>query len=212
MLQSLIKDLKNYQHFKKSKSSFEQYEEYLKSKCQLPSLHLVKQNNIHQCREKYNTRILVETGTFLGDMVEAQKHYFEKVISIELSKDLHLRAIERFKDDKCVTILQGDSGIVLKDLLSQINQPALFWLDGHYSAGITAKSDKNTPVLAEIEVIIKHLETHIILIDDARLFTGEEDYPTIPELCDFVLSLNPSKHIYVADDIIFITPKAKKMK
>lgn len=206
MFKSLTKKINQYRKYSKNIKHYQQLEEYLNNKILLPSLHIVKQNNIHEYRKRYKLETLVETGTFMGDMVAAQKEHFKFVYSIELSKELHFNAAERFKNDENVKIVQGDSAIVIKDILSELKEPALFWLDGHYSAGVTAKADKDTPILLELEHILSHKHPHIILIDDARLFIGENDYPTIPELCEFVLSRSPSKKISVADDIIRILP------
>jgi len=206
MFKSFRKKLNNYKKYSDNKEYYDQLEVYLKSRCLLPSLHIVKQNNIHEYRQKFNIQLLVETGTFKGDMVEAQKAHFKKIYSIELGDELYINAVQRFQNDKNVSILQGDSALVLNDILKEIAEPTLFWLDGHYSAGITAKADKNTPILAELEQILNHLDSHVILIDDARLFTGTDDYPTIPDLCSFILSITPDKRIQIADDIIRITP------
>ncbi|MGK6350879.1 hypothetical protein [Parapedobacter sp. DT-150] len=170
----------------------------------LPALHIIKQNNIHKYRKAYGFKVFIETGTYLGDMVEAQRNHFEKIYSIELGEDLHQRAVKRFAAFPHVKILQGDSGVVLKDLLMEINEPALCWLDGHYSAGITAKGEKNTPILAELEVLLTAAPDHGILIDDARLFTGEGDYPSIDELSSFVMHKDSKRRVTVADDIIKI--------
>lgn len=59
---------------------------------------------------KIRTSILVETGTYMGDMVEAQKARFRKVFSIELSIDLFNKAKKRFSKDKNVIYVQEDSG------------------------------------------------------------------------------------------------------
>jgi len=207
MLKSLSKNLKQYKQYTKNKLHYNQFEDYINMGTFLPGLHLIKQNNIHAYRDQFGTEILVETGTYLGDMVEAQKSEFKFVYSIELSVALHKKAVERFINDKHIKIIQGDSAIVLKGLLPELNKPALFWLDGHYSGDITAQGDKDTPILSELEQILKHNAAHVILIDDARLFTGKNDYPTIPALCQFIISIDPNKEIIIADDIIRITPK-----
>ena len=62
---------------------------------------------IQEYQDKYQYKILVETGTYLGDMVEAQKKRFRKIYSIELGIDLFDKATKRFKNDKNVTIVQG---------------------------------------------------------------------------------------------------------
>jgi len=190
--------------FKKHRVRFDQFIDYLDLNTELPTLHIIKQNNVHKYREANNFDIFVETGTYLGDMVEAQRKHFKKVYSIELGEDLHIKAVDRFKAYSNVKIIQGDSGVMLKTLLNEIDASALFWLDGHYSSGITAKADKNTPILNELEIILDSKIYHGILIDDARLFIGKDDYPSIDELCTFVKSKDPSRIITVSDDIIKI--------
>lgn len=75
------------------------------------SPHIVKQLTIIEYQETYKYNILVETGTYLGDMVAAQKSRFSNIYSIELGVDLYKKAKARFKNDKNVIILHGDSGM-----------------------------------------------------------------------------------------------------
>ncbi|QEC51986.1 hypothetical protein EDD80_111120 [Anseongella ginsenosidimutans] len=196
-----------FQEFLEQKPVFSQFVEYLKLGTHLPALHIVKQNNIRKLQKEYGLTTFVETGTFMGDMVEAQRTCFNKIYSVELSKDLYHQAVERFAEFPHIKIIQGDSGVILKDLLKEINEPALFWLDGHYSAGITAKGDKNTPIEEELSAILNQKHDHIILIDDARLFIGEGDYPTIDEISSFVLGQDARRMVCVADDIIRVLVK-----
>lgn len=169
--------------------------------------HRIKQLAIEQYQKKYNISILVETGTYLGDMVKAQLKNFKTIYSIELGKDLWEKAVKRFKKDKHVKIIQGDSGKVFIDLIPKINEVALFWLDGHYSEGITAKGEKDCPIYEELKGIFMSRIQHILLIDDARLFNGEGDYPTIEKLTEYVLSSYKKSKIEIKDDIIRIEPK-----
>jgi hypothetical protein len=183
----------------------EQFTEWEKNGRPLPPPHIVKQKAIDEYRKKFQTKILVETGTYMGDMVEAQRTRFEKIYSIELSEKLFNRAKKRFKEHSHIKILQGDSGVVLNKLITEIDQPALFWLDGHYSGGITAKADKECPVPEELETILKSSLPHIILIDDARLFNGTQDYPTAEEIKDMISKRIDSYLLEIKDDIIRIT-------
>jgi hypothetical protein len=152
--------------------------------------------------KEFQPEILIETGTYLGDMVEAQRNHFKRIYSIELSEKLFNRAKKRFKDHPQITILNGDSGIVLNKLIPDIDKPALFWLDGHYSGGITAKAEKECPVPEELEAILKSQMPHIILIDDARLFNGTNDYPTINEIKSIIAKSGKEYLVEVKDDII----------
>jgi len=133
--------------------------------------HIVKQRVLKSFAEKYGLRTLVETGTYYGDMVEAMKCYFDLIYSIELSNELYKKAKKRFDGEKKIEIIHGDSGVELGKLLDRINQPALFWLDGHYSAGATAKGDKDTPIYEELTHIFSTQNSgHVVIIDDARCF------------------------------------------
>ena len=90
--------------------------------------------------------------------------------------------------------------------MNEINGTAIFWLDGHYSGGITALGNKECPVLEELETILKSHIQHVILIDDARLFNGTNDYPTIDEL-KFIISKSKFEYnIFIENDAIIILP------
>lgn len=184
----------------------EQLAEWERNGRPIPPPHIVKQMAIEEYRKKFHTEILVETGTYMGDMVEAQRDQFKKIYSIELSEKLFNKAQKRFKDHLHIKIVQGDSGTVLNKLISEIGKPALFWLDGHYSGGITAKGEKECPVPEELKIILKSPLSHIILIDDARLFNGTHDYPTIDQIEEIIKANNVQYLVETKDDIIRLTP------
>lgn len=143
----------------------------------------LKQRIVKEYAKRFRLRMFVETGTYLGEMVNAVKNRFDQIYSIELGLELYENAKKRFADKKNITIIHGDSGEVLAELLGHVNQPCLFWLDGHYSGGITAKGEVETPIRRELSHIFDHsIASHVILIDDARCFIGDHDWPTIEEL------------------------------
>lgn len=179
-----------------------QLEEWIRQGKPAPPPHIVKQQAIREYAEQYGTGTLVETGTYLGDMIAAQLDHFTTIISIELSAKLHKKAKERFRQQAHVKLYQGDSSHVLPQIMPTLQQPAIFWLDGHYSAGMTARGDKDCPVYEELDAIFSHDTGHVILIDDAREFIGKNDYPTIPALEAYIKSKNPAYTITVKDDII----------
>jgi hypothetical protein len=170
-----------------------------------PPPHKIKQWAIARYQRDASIHVLVETGACLGDMVAAQLNNFRKIYSIELSGKLARHASRRFKKQPKVEIIQGDSGKILKTLVPKINEQAIFWLDGHYSGGITAKGDTNCPVYEELSAIFQAPFNHIILIDDARCFTGDDDYPSLRDLSAYILHRKPAACIEVRDDIIRIT-------
>jgi hypothetical protein len=165
-------------------------------------------------KKKYGLDYFVETGTFFGDTVEFFRNKFKKVYSIELSEELALKCSKRFENISNVKIIQGDSGEILNDIIKEISSPILFWLDGHYSSEFyvgdqyirTAKGEKETPILEELSTILsRQNKKHVILIDDARCFNGQNDYPEYSYLKKYILKLNPSAKIEKKRDIIRIT-------
>src|SRR5207245_2478621 len=128
---------------------------------------------------------------------------FAMILSIELDDVLFEEAQRRFTRYPNVSILHGDSGHLLKEILPSLVKPTLFWLDGHYCGTATARSRLETPVLHEVTAILTHrVRDHVILIDDARCFDGTHDYPTIDELKREVLNLRPDWVFEVSNDII----------
>lgn len=177
-----------------------------KNGCPVPTPHIIKQLAIQHYQTISGYNILVETGTFRGEMVEAQLKKFKQIFSIELSEKLWREAANKFRLNNNVSILFGDSGKVLKDVMTQLDTPAIFWLDGHYSAGETAKGDTECPIYEEIDAIFSDKRfNHILLIDDARCFNGTGDYPSIENLTRHIQSKDPSYKLEVKDDIIRYT-------
>lgn len=174
----------------------------------LPTPHVAKQLTIKSFQEKYNVGILVETGTYMGDMVYAQRKLFRKIYTIELSDELYNFCVKRLKKYKNIEIIKGDSGVVLESIVKNINEKAIFWLDGHYSGEGTAKADIYSPVINEIKTIMNSNKEHIILIDDARDFNGQNGYPTIEKLKSMIIEGGfPDSEIQLKDDIIRIELK-----
>jgi hypothetical protein len=178
-----------------------------KHKSPIPPPPKIKQKIVAELGQKYNCKALVETGTYKGDMIFAQLNNFEDLYSIELSPQYHSEALTRFKNNKHVNLIIGDSGTELPKLTPKLNKKTLFWLDGHYCGGITALSTIECPIFAELDAIFtSNAERHMILIDDARDFVGKNDYPTIDELRKFVESYNQNYKLEIIDDVIRIYP------
>lgn len=208
---SLSRHFKSQERINKETSDLQQQELAIwqsKGGVDAPVPHIIKQRTIQAYQKASQIKVLVETGTYLGDMLEAQKSYFQLLISIELSHKLHRRALKRFKGETKIQLLQGDSGKVLHQVMQQLKEPAIFWLDGHYSAGMTAKGDKECPIFEELDAIFSAPQSmkHILLIDDARCFVGANDYPTIDKLKAYFKQHQLPYQIEVQQDIIRCTP------
>jgi len=173
-----------------------------------PSPPTLKQKIVKMYANKFLINIFIETGTYLGEMVNATRKIFKKIYSIELDDELYKNAKKKFSKYNHISIIQGDSSKILPTILSKIKQPCLFWLDAHYSGGITAKGEFETPIMQELNYILNSSKyNHVILIDDARLFIGKKDYPTLKELKKLISKKRPNYYFIVKKDIIRIHKK-----
>jgi hypothetical protein len=179
-----------YRDYRNNQFERKKYNLWRANNYPLPSPEYYKSARIKDFQKKSKITTLIETGTFLGDMIYFNRKNFKQIISVELSDELFLKANDRFKDIKNISLIKGDSALVLAEIVSKLNNPAIFWLDGHYSKEFkgfqTAKGNKECPILEELEPILKSPLNHIILIDDARMFDGKNDYPTEEELYNFI--------------------------
>jgi hypothetical protein len=132
--------------------------------------------------------VFVETGTYLGNTTAMAARYFREVHTIELQDDLYKRAQERFRGTPNVNCHLGNSSEVLRDLATFIDEPALFFLDAHWSGGVTAHGKVEVPLLEELEILRRRNHDDFIIVDDARLIgkagkTGlhlSREYPVTP--------------------------------
>lgn len=170
----------------------------------VPPPHAVKQDAIKEYGKKYNVKTFIETGTFLGDMLEAVQANFDTLYSIEIVDFIYDLAKNRFKNNSKINLLLGDSSTKLPELVKQLNAPALFWLDGHFSGGDTGFGETGCPIYAEIDTIFASPHKHIILIDDARCFIGAVGYPPLAEFEQVIKTKMPNASFEVKDDIIRI--------
>jgi hypothetical protein len=156
-------------------------------------------------QKRPDIKVFIESGTNTGDTVAFLENEFEHVYTIELAETYAQAAKKRFAEKSNVTVIQGDSATEIKNILGDISSSCMFWLDGHYSQGDTAKGELDTPILAELSSCLTHGNQHLILIDDARLFIGRHDYPTLFQLKKFVQEKNPAYSVYVQKDIIILS-------
>jgi hypothetical protein len=171
---------------------------------------LMRQRLVKEYASRFDLHVLVETGTYLGDMVAGVSDAFDQIYSIELDHTLYARARRRFSSAVHVHLLQGDSGKLLPSVLARMSRPCLFWLDAHYCGGITSRGDQETPIARELECILSHnLRGHVILIDDASGFNGTNGYPTLDEVGRLIDRKRPDLIVILADDIIRIHDRTK---
>jgi hypothetical protein len=155
--------------------------------------------------------LVVETGTFLGDMATFLSGHGYEVVTIELDAKLAALARLRFSGDKRIRLVEGDSGTQLPAVVANLSRPALFYLDAHYSGPGTGKGDIETPISAEIDLILARAPAgSVVAIDDARCFGTAPDYPPLQQFLD-ALQAHGVADAHVADDaIVFTVSNAKR--
>lgn len=156
---------------------------------------VILRNSIPQC-------YWVETGTFTGDTTTFLASWSRQVYTIEPEPTLFSRAMLRFQGSPNVSVIHGLSEVVLPDLLPKLRGHVHFWLDGHYSGGITHQGPTDCPVLEELRCIqenITNFERVAVLIDDVRCFDPSNplysDYPPLDHLVDWARRNNLIWHI-----------------
>lgn len=142
-------------------------------------------------------RFAIETGTCRGNGTRLLARSFERVITIELSRDLHEQARARFASLGLsnVECHHGDSAALLPGLLSKLApaEPVFFFLDAHWSgdssvdwkasrwqgfgvdtahlgeSGRTPSAREQCPLDRELAAIAEHCSgPAAILIDDLK--------------------------------------------
>jgi hypothetical protein len=176
-----------------------------------------KRDFIRHVGEVFQLDVLVETGTYHGDTVEALRNNFRKIFSVELGPPLYEKAKDRFKQYGHINIIHGDSGHILPVVAALVNEPTLYWLDAHWSGHDTwTLEHSKTPISREIdgllgiEFIKDSLRESVILIDDARCFVPELGHPPLKEFILKLIRDFPEHDVYVETDIISVTPKQRE--
>lgn len=146
--------------------------------------------------------VWVETGTFMGDTTALLALDAKEVYTIEPDKALFDKAVARFNDDSHVHVIHGLSEEAFPSLLPTLSGAVNFWLDGHFSGGITHQGPTDCPVreeLLNIENNLGRYEKIVVLIDDVRCFDPSileySDYPDINFLVDWARKNNLRWHI-----------------
>ena len=176
-----------------------------------PPPQVFKHQLIRDTAGHFGVRVLVETGTNYGHTVSAVLGTFHTIYSIELMDELWASARRRFARHPKVKLSHGDSARELPRILSELREPALFWLDAHYSGAGTARADIDTPIAQELLTISMHpIRNHVLLIDDAREFDGTDAYPTLDGCRRAAAEYWPQHTFDVADDVIRIAPRGHR--
>ncbi|MEI8342640.1 MAG: hypothetical protein WCH43_14045 [Verrucomicrobiota bacterium] len=149
--------------------------------------------------------VFIETGTFLGDTTWGLMRDFRTIYTLEVEPTLAALARERFRKCPSVTLVEGDSSLLLPEICAKVDAPCLFYLDGHYSGGITGMGSKECPILEELHAIFTHTtQPFRIVIDDARLFGTDPFYPDLETLGKLLSDHGRSMQLRIENDAILI--------
>ena len=78
----------------------------------------------------------------------------------------------------------------------------MFWLDGHYYAGVDKLVEDESPIIGELEAIRQSgVDPVVVLVDDVREFDGTRGYLSIDGLKAELDGLAKGRQFYHLDDI-----------
>ncbi len=98
---------------------------------------------------------------------------------------------------------QGDT-MAREAVKRNYNKVALVASENGYSQAVI-DGVLDSPIIKELDTILDHeIQEHLILIDDAREFTGHGGYPTIDQLHEYILARKPHFRVLAFNDIIRI--------
>jgi hypothetical protein len=165
-----------------------------------PSPNFVKQKVL--LRNGLRDATWIESGTFMGDTTSVLSKVAKMVYSIEPEPTLFSKAEQKFRNTSNIKIIKGLSEDVFPKIIPTISGNICFWLDGHYSAGITFKGPQDTPISDELTVIGRNITKTrkiVVMIDDVRCFDPKNPeysaYPPVDVLVAWAREHSLSWHI-----------------
>ena len=157
------------------------------AKCAPPPPHFIKLATL--LRHSLKDSTWIETGTYLGETAIFLAKFSCHVHTIEPSEECIKIASPKLAKFKNITIHKGSSEQCLDKVLSSVKGKVCFWLDGHYSLGITYKGKNETPIKYELSIIEKYInkiDEFIVLVDDIRMSNEDsKNYPPIEYYIDW---------------------------
>jgi hypothetical protein len=166
-------------------------------------------------RYRLKIRRAVETGTLHGAGTDLLRRVFDEVVTIELSDQLYVEACRKFASCPSVRVVHGDSGGMLGYYASR-EQPTFYFLDAHWSGGVTAGEDIDNPILEELAALEGGHADDVIVVDDARVFVdlppsrNRAKWPELDTLQQMLRELRPGAAVAVIDDQIVAVPHAAR--
>ncbi len=146
----------------------------------MPGIH----SHILRLTEDLHCNVFVESGTFHGETYRkaVESSYFERVYSVEVVEELYQKAHKLYDANGPYRVFLGKSyEVFVSSIFPQCwpDDRIFFWLDGHYSGGVTGGAERPCPLLDELIAIRDACPTEsvVIAIDDTDDF-GRQDANT----------------------------------
>jgi len=139
----------------------------------------------------------VETGSLYGHTTIHAAHYFDKVFSVELSKELYdyIKPVEQVLPR--IHLYNGNTHEYLPKIVEEISGPTVFFLDAHWSGdsttdwslgrfsgyptdtahtgdGLVPTPQEQKPILAELSTIFEKFHFPALIILDDWNIVGEK--------------------------------------
>lgn len=135
---------------------------------------------------RYFSSIYVETGSCTGESIKrALNGGFEHIKSVEAYESFYEGCVKRFSGNPLIQLYLGKSYEKLPEMLKEISQPAVIFLDAHPAGSSTFGHDElmtgdqdyaqHNIITRELAVILQHRIDHLIILDDICGTNAEAD-------------------------------------
>lgn len=152
-------------------------------------------------------RVLVESGTFLGGTIRFMLPHAERIISVEIEPRLHQAAKRRFAGAPNVELHLGDSAELIPQIVAELDEAPLLWLDGHFTGGVNSEPGE---AIEPAPMILERLGVcppgTTVVVDDIRLFGRDNGFPSVDALVGSARAGFPAATIRVGlDSLVILT-------
>jgi hypothetical protein len=170
-----------------------------------------------EIRKAYGIQTFVETGTYLGGTTFWASQLYRTVYTVEFAREIFESTSQKYASVRNINFLFGHSKDKLAQIVAELHEPAIFWLDAHWSGENTYGIGDECPLLEEIAIINSSPCEHFLFIDDARMFLSPPPAPCVyqqwPDITSIVLASrrqNRDPYIVAVADVLVAVPRAAK--
>lgn len=155
---------------------------------------MYKRKFIKKILARYKFDNAIETGAYLGQTTKVISKSVA-VTTIEIDPNLNVYLKSKFRKSP-VSVLHGDSAKLFQSLIKEKDYSTFFYLDSHFSGGITSQGQSVTTLKDEILGLrdFKGLNKSLILIDDVISLNGINDYPER----EFIVNFASDHNLYLS--------------